>query len=79
MLSSISTINNYNYNTIFDSHTFIEKLMIMYNKEVGDFLKANNKNIIFRSQDKTNIISFPQSEYEELNKFLSIIRYSGAY
>lgn len=69
----------YKYSTIFDSHTFIEKLMIMYNKEVGDFLRANHKNIIFRSQDKTDKISFPYSEYDELNQFLSIIRYSGAY
>ena len=75
-------IKNVKYKNItysdFDTHTFIEKLMIMYNCEVAD-LFTNSKNIkgIFRNQE-SNIDYQKKNLDNNLSKFLDIINKSAA-
>ena len=75
-------IKNVKYKNItysdFDTHTFIEKLMIIYNCEVANlFIKfKNNMKAIFRNQE--NNISYQKKNIDsKLDKFLDIINKSA--
>ncbi len=67
---------NLKYNQ-FDTHTFIEKLMTIYNCEAVSFLQKNNKKFIYRTQSFKQT-KLPDNINNELQKFLNIINKSAA-
>lgn len=76
-----SCIQNLNYKNLtysnFDTHTFIEKLMCIYNCEVSEYLDSANKKLVFRSQEPSCNFQSIKTD-DELNSFLNIIQNNSA-
>ena len=72
---------NYDFYTeldSFDSHTFIEKMMIIYNVESAKFIIKHGYTPVFRTHQKATNLFVPDKIDAKLEKFINIIRSNAA-